>query len=208
MAGRGVAHPDEIRAQTFHSFPFVDRLIVVVDVHDLRRVRSKLRLVVHGVRDDDDAVAGLHQPSGRAIEDHITGPALHHIGLEPSTVVDVEHRDLLELPQVGERHQLAIERDRADVVDIGARHRGAVHLRLHHRALHNSAPVTVSSTLSISRVAPTRAGSAMSTTPSRRSTDVSSFASRTSTYSSSTSGSLAMVSVTSAAIAVALRSPL
>ena len=52
---------------------------------------GELGLVVVGVRDDDHAVAGLHEPGRGAVEDHVAGSARHRVRLEAGAVVDVEH---------------------------------------------------------------------------------------------------------------------
>src|SRR5437016_13793034 len=200
-----IAHPDEVRAGALHRLVRVDRPVRLVDVHDPRRVRRELGFVVDGVGDDDDAVTRLHEPRRGPVENDVAWTAFHRVGLEAGTVVDVEHGDLLELPDVGELHQRAIERDGTDVLEVRAGDRGAVDLRLHHRSIHiwlpgfakpssavsvpcitrcprsacTSTPGTDSVTLSIRRVLPTRAASATSTSASICSTGTESCAGRT-----------------------------
>src|SRR5581483_11686995 len=72
------------------------------------------------------------------------------IRLEARAVVHVGDEHLLVCDEVGELHELGIDGDRADVLDIGFGHRRVVDLRLQKLADHRSL------TLSIRRVAPTR----------------------------------------------------
>src|SRR5262249_58063618 len=58
-----------------------------VDVHDSRRVRLELLLVVLGVADDDHTVAGVHEAGGGAGEDHVTRAAADRVGLEAGRAV-------------------------------------------------------------------------------------------------------------------------
>src|SRR5256885_12514693 len=160
-------------------------------------------------------MARLHEARGSPVEDDVTRSAFHRVGLEARAIVDVQHRDLLELTDVGEHHELAAQRDGADVVEVRAGDGGAVDLRLHHHAVHArlprsadaSVPCTESVTLSMRRVFPTRAATASSTSPSRVVRRVSSCASRASTYSRLTSGSVATRCSTAAMIVPASRSP-
>src|SRR4051812_6055329 len=205
--------PDKIAADTLHRVVRGYRMVVLVDVHDARFVRRQFGLVVRRVADHDDAVAGLDEARRRAVQDDVARPTRHRVRRESSTVVDVEHVHLLELADVGEVHQRRIERDRSHVVETRPRHRCPVHLRLQHRALHGHSlmaawsSATATLTLSINLVTPTRAASAISTSPSSFVSGVSSCASRTSTYSGSTSGSVSMVLRTVASTRAASRSP-
>src|SRR5581483_855284 len=135
------------------QFEVGSRSIAVVDVHHDGRVALQLGLLVVGVGDDDYLVARLHETGGGAVEAHLAGAALDGIGLEPVAVVDVEHGDLLVLPDVGQVHEPAVERDRSDVLQVGVGHGGPVDLRLEHATAHYLATPW----LSISRVRPTRA---------------------------------------------------
>src|SRR5262249_12057776 len=112
-----------------------------------------------------------------------------------------------ELANVGEPHELAVERDRTDVVKIGAGDNGAVDLRLHHRALHRI-PASSRRTLSMRRVVPTLAATATSTLPSIEVSGAIELGARTSTYSSATPGSVLTMLRTSESIACGSRSPL
>src|SRR5262249_31171369 len=108
--------------------------------------------------------------------------------------------DLLVGQQVGGGHQLGVDRDAADVVDVAVAHRRAVDLRLQHLSLHGGSPYSLVvggvdepspargsiKTLSISRAAPT--GAATATRRGRwpsSSTATSDSASRASRYSGS-----------------------
>ena len=82
----------------------------------------------------------LHQPGGGAVQAHhprARGPG-HRVGLEAGAVVDVHDVDLFVLEDVGGEQQLAVDRDRADVVQIAVRDRGAMDLRLQHHPLHGA----------------------------------------------------------------------
>src|SRR4029079_9987206 len=59
------------------------------------------------------------------------------VGLQSSAVGDVDDLHLLARTQVGDLHQLLVDRDRADVVEVGLRDGGAMDLVLHHRAEHS-----------------------------------------------------------------------
>ena len=65
-------------------------------------------------RDEHDA--DTDQPGEKIAERHalgrraIAGGTLDHVGLQPGPVVDVDHGNLLELHQVGRRHQVGVDR--------------------------------------------------------------------------------------------------
>src|SRR3954447_10391805 len=215
-----VADPTEVGARALARLTLADRPIGLVDMHDDRRVPVELGFAVGAIRDHDDPMARLDETRAPAVQDHVAALTFHCIGLEPRTVVDVEDRDLLELVNVGERHEISVERDGADVVNVGTGNDGAVDLRLHHRALHiasslriprsadASAPRTESEILSMRRVCPTRAASATSTSPSMAPAHgVRSSAPRHSRYSMSTAGSVPRTRVASPRIASVSRSP-
>src|SRR5205085_5090411 len=132
-------------------------------------------------------------------------PADDGVRLEPGAVVDVEDGDLLPFENVGQLHEARIKGYRADVVEVGPRHPGPVDLRLHHRAAHRPSRVGATQTprsttaprssmrmvmLSMRRTSPTRAATAISTSPSSTSSDASVSATTTSAYSSRTSSSV------------------
>ena len=81
----------------------------------------------------------MHEVGGGAVEADLTGVGLafDDVGLESGAVVDVDHGNLLELEQVGSMHQVAVDGDRPDVLEIRVRDGGAVDLRLHHAAAHD-----------------------------------------------------------------------
>ena len=58
------------------------------------------------------------------------------VGLEAGAVVDVDDVDLLVLADVGGLEQIAVDRDRADVVQVAVGDGRAVDLGLQHRAVH------------------------------------------------------------------------
>src|SRR5262245_51689749 len=174
-----------------------DGAVLFVDEHDQRFVSLELRFVVVRVADDDDLVTGVHEPRGRAIDDHVAGTTADDVGLETRTVVDVEHGHLLVLDDVGELHEARVECDRTDVVEIRAGHGGPVDLRLHHDPVHGQptwsvdagmsprstdteSPSNDTAMLSMRRVVPTKAASAMRVSRSSRSIACSVAASTTS----------------------------
>src|SRR5439155_4258422 len=127
-----------------------------------------------------DLVARVHEAGGRTVQDDVTGTTRDHVGLEPRAVVDVEDVHLFVLADVGELHQAGVERDRADVIEVGTGDGRPVDLRLHHDPLHQRAsvdpddavstprsgqavsPRNVIVTLSIRRALPTNSPSATS----------------------------------------------
>lgn len=113
-----------------------------VDMDDARGQSAGLGVVDLGVADQDDQIAGVHEVGGCAVDADDTGAALalDDVRLQPGTVVDVD--DVHELPgqQIGRFHQLGIDSDRADVVQIGLGHGGPVDLRLEHRTHHRGTP--------------------------------------------------------------------
>jgi hypothetical protein len=110
-------------------------------VDDAGLVALELGGLVVGVADHDDAIAGLHQPGGGAVEAHVARapPAADRVGLEPGAVVDVDDGNLLVLEDVGGLQQVGIDGDRAHVVQVGVGDRGAVDLRLEHATTHGRA---------------------------------------------------------------------
>ncbi len=154
-----------------------------VHVDDGGLEAHQLRRLVVGVGDDDHLVPPVHEPGRGAVETHLAGTAEDGVGLEPRAVVDVEHGDLFVLEDVGERHELGIEADGSDVVEVGVGHRGPMDLGLHHAPPHpqRSSPVCASTrpcpsptsngarqapSLSMSRIAPTCAATSRRTSPS------------------------------------------
>ena len=69
------------------------------------------------------------------------GLAVDHVGDEAGAVVDVPDVDLLVGDQVGLGHQLGVDRDAADVVDVAVGDRRAVDLGLQHLPLHWRLPL-------------------------------------------------------------------
>src|SRR5256714_789748 len=196
--------------------------VAVVDVDDRGGEALEFGGLVVGVGDDDHPVAGVHEAGGGSVEGHLARPAHDGVGLEPGAVVDVEDGDLLPLQDVGQRHELGVEGDRADVVEVGPGHLRPVDLRLHHRAAHRPSPVgatvTPASTtaprastrmvmLSIRRTSPTRAATATSTSPSSTSSGANVSAATTSAYSSRTSSSVVRTLATTRRSRAASRSP-
>ena len=125
------------------------------------------------VGDEDHEVAGVHQVRRGAVDADHAAAALagDDVGLQPRAVGDVDDRDLLARQQVGGLHQVLVDGHRADVVQVGLRHRGPVDLGLQHRAEHVSSPLLVAArratpaTLSIRRVEPTRAATSSRASP-------------------------------------------
>src|SRR4051794_26323701 len=104
------------------------RSVVVVDVDDDRRVGLQIALVVGTEGGDDDLVPRSGQVGGRAVHLHRPGArlAVDHVGDEAGAVVDVPNVDLLVGDQVSACHQLGVDGDAADVVDIAVGHSRAV----------------------------------------------------------------------------------
>ena len=78
-------------ASSARSGRFVDGRFRV-DVHDERLRSLELGVLVVGVGDDDDLVAGMHEPGGGAVEADLARAARDGVGLEAGAVVDVERR--------------------------------------------------------------------------------------------------------------------
>src|SRR5688500_10620040 len=121
----------------------------------------ELSVVVVGIADDDDAVAGVHEAGGGSIEADVAGAAGDDVGLEPSAVVDVDDSDLLPLEEVRGLHQLGVDRDGADVIEVGVGDRRRIDLVLHHAAAHQ----TVTPRLSMRRAGPRRAAASRRSSP-------------------------------------------
>src|SRR5690242_11540180 len=97
-------------------------------------LRSELR-----VGDDDDVVAGVHQPGRRPVDADRARAALAGDGvrLEPVAVVDVDHLDPLEGHDAGGVQELGVDGDRAFVVQLGLRHRGAMQFGFAQGQVHD-----------------------------------------------------------------------
>ena len=80
----------------------------------------------------------MHEVRGGAVDgDHSAAArGRDHIGLEPRAVGDVGDRHLLALEQIGGVHQVDVDRDRADIMEVGLGHRRPVDFRLHHHPHH------------------------------------------------------------------------
>src|SRR5690606_28474074 len=115
-----------------------DDAVVGVHVHHPGAVGGALGLGELGVGDDDDQVAGRDQAGGGPVDADDAAAALpgQHVGDQAVAVVDVHHVDLLAVDQVGRVHQVGVDGDRADVVQIRLRDRGAVDLAVEHGAQH------------------------------------------------------------------------
>ena len=116
----------------------------VLRVHedDVRLVLAGLGVLHLRVGDEDDAVTGMHEAGSGAVDADDAGATLagDRVGLEPGAVVDVDDVHELAGQQVGGVEQVLVDGHRADVVQVGLRHRGAMDLRLHHRAEHGQFP--------------------------------------------------------------------
>src|SRR4051794_25324959 len=119
-----------------HGLVQGDRAVAGIDVDDGRLVVDELLVGVVGVGDHDHLVTGLHESGRGPVEADLARTAGDGVGLEPGAVVDVEHVDLLVLADVGSGHQVDVQGDRADVVQVGVGHRRPVDLRLHHASAH------------------------------------------------------------------------
>ena len=113
-------------------------LVLVVDVDDDRRVSLEVALIVGPKGSDDDLVARPGQVGGGAVDLHRAraGLAVDHVGDEAGTIVDVPDVNLLVGDQVRGGHQLGVDSDAADVVDVTIGHRRPVDLGLEHLPLH------------------------------------------------------------------------
>jgi hypothetical protein len=187
----------------------LDDPVVRVDEDDLRLEGPRLVVVHRGIRDDDDGVAGGDQPRRGAVDAHDAGAPLplDRVGGQPVAVVDVNDVDLFARQQARGVHEVAVDRQGPDVVQVGLRHRGPVDLGVEHEALHGHVPrgrwsavgqvaldstsektssapppgPTVIGRLSMSRVVPTRPATASSASPRYHSGTSSSVAGWTST---------------------------
>ena len=114
--------------------------VVGVDEDHAGLAGARLGVVHLPVADEDDEVAGVHQPGGRAVDADDAGAARagDDVGLQAGAVGDVDDRDLLALEQVGGVHEVLVDGDGADVVQVGLRHGGAVDLALEHGAEHQA----------------------------------------------------------------------
>ena len=132
---RGQAH---VGRGDQRSGGLIDHDVGGVDVDDARLVGGELGLVVVGVADDDHPVARRHQPGGGAVEAEVARASLagDHVGLEAGAVVDVDDGHLLAVEQVGELHELDVDRDRTHVVQVGIGHGGAMDFGLEHATAH------------------------------------------------------------------------
>src|SRR5262249_55216593 len=162
-----------------------DHVVVVVDVDDDGRVALEVALVVGAEAGDDHLVATAHEPGGGAV--HLDGPRagfpLDRVGDEAGAVVDVPDVHLLVDQHVRLPHELGVEGDAADVVDVAVRDRRSMDLRLEHLTLHQ-ASLGVITTLSMSRALPTLAATASRTgRPFSFAIGARSSAARASTYS-------------------------
>src|SRR5205807_6630328 len=95
---------------------------------------------------------------------------LDRIRLEARAVRDVGDLDLLVRQDVGRLHQIRVERDRSDIIDVRFGNGGAVDLRLHHDPKHQElpslgAPSGVTVVLSISLAFPIHAATAINAGP-------------------------------------------
>jgi hypothetical protein len=90
------------------------------------------------ISDDDHLVARLHEPRGGPIHRDVTRAArrLDRVGCETSAGIDVEHIDPLARQDAGEVQQVAVDGDRALVIEIGAGHGRPMQLRLQHGEEH------------------------------------------------------------------------
>ena len=135
-----IRRPRSARSREQHLGVAVDGddRVVLVDVDDDRRVGLEVALVVGAEGGDDDLVAGAGQVGGGAVDLHRAraGLAVDHVGDEAGAVVDVPDVDLLVGDQVRAGHQLGVDRDAADVVDVAVGHRRPVDLGLEHLPLH------------------------------------------------------------------------
>ncbi len=87
---------------------------------------------------DDDEVALLCEAGGGAVDADDAGAtfALDSVGGKAFAVIDVEDVDLLVRHDVGLVHYRAVDGDRALVMKVGMRHRGAVNLAFEHPDIH------------------------------------------------------------------------
>jgi hypothetical protein len=102
--------------------------------------------VVHlAVADQDDDVARVHEAGGGAVDADHAGAALagDRVGLEAGAVGDVDDVHQLAGQQVGRVEEVLVDGHRADVVQVGLGHGGAVDLALHHGAEHQLSPSRV-----------------------------------------------------------------
>ena len=107
-----------IRKQVIRLYQFVGS---GVGEYDGRCKLASLFGSHQGIGHDDDDVAGLYLAGGGSVEayDARTPFALDDVGLESFAVVVVDDRDLFVGNDVCRVHQILVDRDATDVIQIG-----------------------------------------------------------------------------------------
>ena len=115
-----------------------DDVVAFVAVHELRLVVQQLRFAVAAIRADDHAVADGRLVRGGAVhgDDARAGFGADRVGRETFAVGQVVDLDLLVLADAGCIEQLAVDRARTLVIELGMRDAGAVKLGFQHQGLH------------------------------------------------------------------------
>src|SRR5699024_393498 len=108
-------------------------LVVAVHMNDVLFVPGAFGLVDLHVPDDDHQITGADQTRGRTVDtDDPTATFTDQcIGHEAVAVVDVDDVYLFAVDDVGGLHQICVDGDRTDVVQVGLCDGGAVDLAVH-----------------------------------------------------------------------------
>ena len=99
---------------------------------------GELGLVVERIIHDDYQIARMNEVRGGTVDadDAAASWRGNDIGFEASAVGDVDDCHLLAFDEVGGVKQVGVDCNRADVMQVGLRHRRTVDLRLHHDPHH------------------------------------------------------------------------
>ena len=90
-------------------------------------------------KDDDDNVADHCFTGGRTVQTDLSGAALalDHVRIESLAVVDVQNVNILVLDQSGGIHQVFIDGDAANIVEIGFGYLDAVYFGFQYSDHHS-----------------------------------------------------------------------
>jgi len=112
--------------------------VVVFGKYDRRLERLGLLKVHHRKRHDDDDIAHLHFARGGTVQaDAPTSTlALDHISVETLPVVVVDNLNFLAGNKIRRVHQVLINGDTANIIQVGLGHLHAMQLALQNLYLH------------------------------------------------------------------------